>query len=58
MSFTLIAFIIRMVVKILMVIEKLQKKLCLIVGMINTKDPLRYISEYDDLGANNTNYSR
>jgi len=26
-----------------------EKKLCLILGMINTKDPLRYISEYDDL---------
>jgi len=26
-----------------------EKKLCLIVGMINTKDPLRYISEYDNL---------
>ncbi len=26
-----------------------KKKLCLIVGMINTKDPLRYISEYDNL---------
>ena len=26
-----------------------EKKLCLIVGMINTKDPLRYVSEYDNL---------
>ena len=26
-----------------------EKKLCLIVGMINTKDPLRYISEYNNL---------
>ena len=26
-----------------------KKKLCLIVGMINTKDPLRYVSEYDNL---------
>ena len=25
-----------------------EKKLCLIVGMINTKDPLRYVSEYDN----------
>ncbi len=26
-----------------------EKKLCLIVGMINTKDPLSYVSEYDNL---------
>tara|TARA_Y100000817_G_scaffold231391_1_gene183841 strand:+ start:399 stop:1688 length:1290 start_codon:yes stop_codon:yes gene_type:complete len=26
-----------------------KKKLCLIIGMINTKDPLKYISEYENI---------